>query len=67
MSQAQNQQIQGEGYGGETASAASIKSMNQVQLREYFNRFKPLSLEDALKQAQERRAKFEKINKEYIE
>ena len=41
--------VNNEGYGGETASAASIKSMNQVQLREYFNKFKPLSLEDALK------------------
>ena len=38
-----------EGYGGETASAASIKSMNKVQLREYFDKYKPLLPEEAMR------------------
>ena len=41
--------------------------LSQQQLREHFNKNKPLSLEEALALAQKRRESFEKINSEYIE
>ena len=41
--------------------------LSQQQLREHFNKNKPLSLEEALALAQQRRESFEKINTEYIE